>query len=46
MVETNFSITRFRGDETAAAKVYQDVQPLVAYDIGASLLHPTPFPWY
>lgn len=38
LVETEFSVVRHRGDEERAAKVYDDMTPLVAEDIAECIL--------
>lgn len=37
MVETDFSIVRFKGDEERAAKVYENTTPLTAADIAETI---------
>ncbi|MBA2360041.1 MAG: SDR family NAD(P)-dependent oxidoreductase [Actinobacteria bacterium] len=38
LVETNFSVVRLRGDEGAAAKVYENVEPLTPQDIAECVI--------
>ena len=44
MVETNFSVIRFHGDEEKAAKVYQGIKPLTAEDIADIILYTASVP--
>jgi len=38
MVETDFSLVRFHGDDTRAAKVYQNITPLKAEDVAETIV--------
>jgi 3-hydroxy acid dehydrogenase/malonic semialdehyde reductase len=38
MVETDFSLIRFRGDETRAAKTYENIDPLLPEDIAETIV--------
>jgi 3-hydroxy acid dehydrogenase/malonic semialdehyde reductase len=38
MVETDFSLIRFRGDEERAAKVYQNITPLLPDDVADAIV--------
>jgi 3-hydroxy acid dehydrogenase/malonic semialdehyde reductase len=39
MVETDFSVIRFRGDEERAAKVYQNITPLTPEDVADVIVY-------
>jgi len=38
MVETDFSLVRFRGDDERAAKVYQNITPLSPADVADAIV--------
>lgn len=44
MVETNFSVIRFHGDEEKAAKVYEGIKPLTAEDIADIIIYTASVP--
>ncbi len=44
LVETNFSVTRFHGDEERAAGVYKGIEPLTGKDIAESVYYAVSVP--
>ncbi len=44
MVETNFSVIRFHGNEEKAAKVYEGIKPLTAEDIADIIIYTASVP--
>jgi 3-hydroxy acid dehydrogenase / malonic semialdehyde reductase len=44
LVETNFSVTRFHGDQARAKKVYDGIKPLTAEDIADIILYTASVP--
>ncbi len=44
MVETDFSLVRFHGDQERAAKVYKDIQPLAPEDVAEAIVWATSRP--
>ena len=38
MVQSEFSVVRFRGDDERAAKVYQNITPLTPEDVAETIL--------
>lgn len=46
MAETNFSVTRFKGDEERAAQAYAGMSPLIAEDVAEAVFWVTNLPWH
>ena len=44
MVETEFSLVRFKGDEATAKKIYDGLQPLTAEDVADVIWYCTTLP--
>lgn len=44
LVETNFSVTRFRGDNEKADKVYEGIRPLIGEDMAETIFWTTSLP--
>lgn len=44
LVETNFSVTRFRGDNEKADKVYEGIRPLIGEDVAETIFWTTSLP--
>lgn len=46
MAETNFSVTRFKGDAERAAQVYAGMSPLTAEDVAEAIFWVASLPWH